>query len=48
MATKKQPKGTGFSYPISGEALPKGTTIKKNPDGTISFVPPKKDKKKGK
>lgn len=35
-------KGTGFAAPAIGEIAPKGTTIKRNPDGTITLVPPKK------
>ena len=46
--TKNQPKGTGFNYGISGEMHPKGTTIKHNPDGTVTLVPPTKAKKANK
>lgn len=45
MATKK--KGTSFAYPaISGKRYPKGSTVKKNKDGTVTIIPPKKGKKK--
>lgn len=45
MAEKKM--HSGFEAPTIGEVMPKGTRIKKNPDGTISYVLPKKktDKK---
>ena len=42
---KNQPKGTGFNYGVGGEMQPKGTTIKRNPDGTITLVQPTKTKK---
>ena len=45
MATKK---GTGFSAPMIGTKYPKGSTIRKNADGTVTVVPPKKSTKKGK
>lgn len=35
-------KGTGFAAPTIGTKHPKGSTIKKNSNGTISIVPPKK------
>lgn len=48
MATKSnsnRPKNNGFDYPvIGGKAYPKGSTIKKNSDGTVTVVPPKKKK----
>ena len=46
MATKK--KGTGFAGPTVGTVHPKGSTVKRNKDGTITIVPPKSKKKKGK
>ena len=45
MATKKK---TAFSGPTIGTKYPKGSTIKRNADGTITIVPPKKNSKKGK
>ena len=46
MATKKSSnkKGTGLQGPAIGSAVPKGYVKKKNKDGTISYVPPKKKK----
>ena len=42
-------KGTGFGGPTIGTKHPKGSTIKRNADGTITVVPPKKSSsKKGK
>lgn len=42
MSTKR----SGFDAPIiGGKAFPKGTTFKKNADGTITPVMPKKKKK---
>ena len=46
--SEKNPKGTGFNYGDSGERMPKGTKIKRNKDGTISFITPKNDDKKKK
>ncbi len=40
-------KGTGFSAPTIGTILPKGSTFKKNPDGTITIVPPDNSFTKG-
>lgn len=40
--TKKQ--GTAFAGNPVGTVHAKGSTIKKNPDGTITIVPPKKKK----
>lgn len=37
-------KGTGFAAPTIGTIHPKGSTIKKNPDGTITIVHPKEKK----
>lgn len=42
MATKK----SSFNAPCIGTVHSKGTKIKKNPDGTITLVEPKKKKKK--
>lgn len=42
--TKKN-KGTGFAGDPVGTVHPAGATIKKNPDGTVSIVTPKKKKK---
>ncbi len=33
-------KGTGFAAPTIGVIHPKGSTVRKNPDGTITIVPP--------
>lgn len=41
MAESKK-SGTGFSAPTIGTKYPKGSKIKKNPDGTITVVTPKK------
>lgn len=41
-------KGTGFQAPTIGTVHPKGSTIKKNADGTITIVEPKGKKKKRK
>lgn len=38
-------KGTGFNAPTIGNRHPKGATIRKNKDGTITVVPPKSTKK---
>ena len=35
--------GFGFAAPAIGEVLPKGTKIIKNPDGTVTLVPPDKE-----
>lgn len=35
-------KGTGFAAPTIGKIWPKGSTIRKNPNGTVTVVPPKK------
>ena len=43
---KKNPKGTAFSYGDSAEIMPKGTKIKHNKNGTISFIVPKKEENK--
>lgn len=37
---------SGFDVPAFGEMYPKGTTVKHNPDGTITLVPPKGQKPK--
>lgn len=35
-------RGTSFSYPVlPGKIYPKGSTVKQNPDGTVTIVPPK-------
>ena len=36
----KRPKHSGFEAPCIGEVLPKGTTYRTNPDGTISLILP--------
>lgn len=36
----------GFNAPCIGTVHPKGSKVKKNPDGTITIVEPKKKKKK--
>lgn len=43
MAEKKSKK-SGFDYPAIGTAFPKGTTFKKNKDGRLIPVYPKKKK----
>lgn len=45
MATKSR-KRSGFDAPTYGTLCPKGTKIKKNPDGTITLVEPDEKKKK--
>lgn len=44
MAEKKQ--GSGFDHAPIGTFYPKGTKLKKNKDGTVEIIPPKKKKKK--
>lgn len=44
MAEKKTQKRSGFEYPVKGKSLPKGTTLKRNSDGTVTVVQPKKKK----
>ena len=39
-----KPKHSGFDAPVIGTQYPKGTVWKKNKDGTISPVVPKKKK----
>lgn len=48
--TKKRERGSGFSSPEVGQVHPAGTKIRKNKDGTITLIEPKKkdDKKKKK
>lgn len=41
-------KRSGFDAPVIGHVEPKGTKIKRNPDGTISYVYPKKEDSKAK
>lgn len=41
---KKAPKKSMFDAPVRGTQYAKGTTIKKNKDGTISLIEPKKKK----
>ena len=42
----KTPQGSGLQVPlIGGKMLPKGTRFKKNPDGTITPILPKKKAK---
>lgn len=43
---KKSDKKSGFSGPAIGKTMPKGTTVKKNKDGTVTLVQPKKSKSK--
>lgn len=43
---KTTKKGTAFAGVTPGIRLPKGTTYKTNPDGTLKIVPPKKKKSK--
>ena len=43
MSTKTK-KGTAFGYEVQGKQYVKGTKFKKNKDGTISPVVPKKKK----
>lgn len=45
MADKKK-KGCGLDAPAIGTFHPKGTVIKKNANGTITLVDPKKKGKK--
>lgn len=45
MATTKK---SGFNAPTIGTIHAKGSTIKKNKDGTITIVPPKSNKGKKK
>ena len=33
-------KGSGFEAPAIGTIYPEGSTIRKNPDGTVSIIPP--------
>ena len=44
MANKKTPKGSGFDAPVRGTQYPKGTTFKKDKDGYLIPVLPKKKK----
>lgn len=46
MATKKG--NSGFNGPTIGTRHPKGSTVRRNSDGTVTVVPPKKSSKKGK
>ena len=49
MATRKSSnKKSGFDAPVIGEALPKGTTFKKDANGRIIPVYPNEKKKKKK
>lgn len=41
----KSTKGTGFKAPTIGVRHPAGSTIKRNKDGTVSIVSPKKSKR---
>jgi len=45
MATKKTSKKSGLNAPTVGTVQPKGTTVKKLPNGRIVLVPPEKKKK---
>jgi len=42
----KSQRQTAFSGPTIGIIHPKGSTIKKNPDGRITIVPPRKNDEK--
>lgn len=42
---KNNKRKSGFSGDPIGIVHAKGSTIKKNPDGTVTIVPPKKKKK---
>lgn len=42
--SKKQQSKSGFNAPVYGTVHAKGSKIKKNPDGTISIIEPKKKK----
>lgn len=46
MAAKNgnRPEHSGFDAPVKGKQYPQGTVWKKNKDGTISPVTPKKKK----
>lgn len=44
MANKKTTKGSGFDAPVRGTQYPKGTTFKKDKDGYLIPVLPKKKK----
>ena len=46
MATENEKRGTGFACPTIGKMVPEGSTFKKNPDGTVTIVPPKEDANK--
>ena len=41
-------RNSGFDAPTIGKVYPKGTRIKRNPDGTATLIPPKKSGKKAK
>ena len=41
MADKE--KHSGFEAPVYGELVPEGTRYKKNPDGTVTPIYPKKN-----
>lgn len=47
MATTNKKGKSGFDAPVGLAVLPKGTTYRKNKDGTITPVFPKKKKKTG-
>lgn len=44
--TAKTKRKSGFDVPTYGTMYPKGTKIKKNPDGTITLIEPNEKKKK--
>ena len=46
MAEKKKTKKSGFSAPVYGTVHPKGSTVRKLPNGRIEIVEPKKKGKK--
>lgn len=37
---QRRPKGSGFEAPAIGTIYPEDSTIRKNPDGTVSIIPP--------
>lgn len=44
MATQKRPAHSGFEAPTIGVVYPKGSTIKRMPDGTVKVIKPKAKK----
>lgn len=45
MTNNTKKKHSSFEAPVYGERLPKGTTLRRNPDGTVTPIKPKKKKK---